>query len=221
MNSADLSNPKNGKTRLASSGDKEAATSNKDRILLAASQLLVDKGIDGLSVRAIAQTAGLSTIAIYSHFQGKEGVLDELYMEGFRRLKSAMDATITIEDPVEAAIAGTESYIEIARENEGHYRLMFGETGYAPSSNAQRAAWDAFASLVNQVARLLPDTNSRATQQRAAMRLWAMIHGYVSLRHHVIGSMLDYTQWHRMAMDSSSQAIRKIYEEGRAGEREV
>ncbi|MEM9396945.1 MAG: TetR/AcrR family transcriptional regulator [Pseudomonadota bacterium] len=219
MSQADLSNSRNAAVQASTETDASASTTNKDRILNAASQLLVNKGIESLSVRAIAQTAGLSTIAIYSHFQGKEGVLDDLYVEGFRLLKNAIDATMSIENPVEAAIAGTESYIDIARENEGHYRLMFGETGYTPSSNAQRAAWDAFASLVSQVARLLPTTSSRATQQRAAMRLWAMIHGYVSLRHHVIGSMLDYSQWHRMTMDSSSQAIREIYEEGRARER--
>ncbi|MEM6604761.1 MAG: TetR family transcriptional regulator, partial [Pseudomonadota bacterium] len=57
--------------------------SNKERILLAASKLLASGGLASLSVRAIATEAGLSTIAIYSHFQGKQGVLDALYIEGF------------------------------------------------------------------------------------------------------------------------------------------
>ena len=203
-----------GTERISTASKGEQTPSNKDRILAAASSLLLDKGTEGLSVRAIANAAGLSTIAIYSHFNGKEGVLDALYREGFAILRDAMDATMAIEDPVAAAIAGTESYIAIAREHEGHYRLMFGETNYAPSTEVRQAAWEAFASLVKQVARLLPSDASRATHQRAAMRLWAMIHGYVSLRHHVIGTMLDYAQWHRMAMDSSSQAIRELHESG-------
>ncbi|MDP5053757.1 MAG: WHG domain-containing protein [Congregibacter sp.] len=185
---------------------------NKQRILEAASQMLLEKGIEGLSVRAISHKAGLSTIAIYSHFKGKQGVLDSLYIEGFGLVRDAMESVAHINDPAQAVIAGSEKYLDIARDNEGHYRLIFGETGssYQPSDDAAKASKEAFSTLVRGVARLLPPRASEAARQRAALRIWAVLHGYVSLRHHLIGPVLDYAQWHAMAMDAVSSSVKQI-----------
>lgn len=190
--------------------------SNKERILTAASQTLLEKGIEGLSVRAISQKAGLSTIAIYSHFQGKQGVLDALYVEGFGLVRDAMLSVANIEEPVEAITAGGEKYLDIALHNEGHYRLIFGETGssYAPSDEALEASREAFNVLVRGVTKLLASDASQATRQRAALRVWAVLHGYVSLRHHVIGPVLDYRQWHAMAMEALSLTVAEISRRG-------
>ena len=56
------------------------------RILEAASGLLSEEGASALSVRRIATAAGCSTMGLYSRFGGKDGVVDELYAEGFERL---------------------------------------------------------------------------------------------------------------------------------------
>ncbi len=185
---------------------------NREKILAAASQLLLDKGLDGLSVRAISQKAGLSTIAIYSHFQGKQGVLDELYAQGFALIRDAMLSVSVIDDPQAAAIAGGEKYLDFALHHEGHYRLIFGETGssYSPSAEAIDTAREAFETLVASVTRLLPAGASPAQCQRAALRLWALLHGYVSLRHHVIGQVLGYKQWHDMVLEALRLAVAEI-----------
>ena len=55
----------------------------REKILDAASALFLKGGTNALSVRAIAKGAGMSTIGIYSHFKGKQGISDALYIEGF------------------------------------------------------------------------------------------------------------------------------------------
>ena len=55
-------------------------------LLDAASELLASEGAGGLTVRRIAADAGCSTMGVYSRFGNKDGVVDHLYMEGFRRL---------------------------------------------------------------------------------------------------------------------------------------
>ena len=50
----------------------------KENILQAASELFLEGGSAALSVRAIARRAGVSTMGIYSHFEGKQGSLDAL-----------------------------------------------------------------------------------------------------------------------------------------------
>ncbi|MEM8563311.1 MAG: TetR/AcrR family transcriptional regulator [Pseudomonadota bacterium] len=192
-------------------------TSNKDRILRAASTILLDKGLAGLSVRSIAQDAGLSTIAIYSHFDNKQGVLDALYIEGFSLVRQAMESVPDRGDPATAAIESGERYLDIAHYNEGHYRLIFGETGsqYLPSAEAQQAANEAFDVLVRHVSALLPSDASPGSKQRAALRIWATLHGYVSLRHHVIGQLMDYQQWRNMTMNSFEKVVRELQQSAR------
>lgn len=179
-------------------------SSNKEKILAAASELLIDRGVEGLSVRAISQKAGLSTIAIYSHFQGKQGILDELYVDGFALVRDAILSVPDSDPPVVVAMACARNYLDIALHNEGHYRLIFGETGsnYTPSAESAAAAREAFGAMVRAVSLLLPSDSSQAQRQRAALRLWAILHGYVSLRHHVIGTVLDYRQWQDMTLEA-------------------
>jgi len=62
----------------------------RKNILAAASSLFLKGGVPSLSVRAIAREAGISTIGIYSHFNGKQGILDALYIEGFNLVYDAM-----------------------------------------------------------------------------------------------------------------------------------
>ena len=64
---------------------------NRQRILDAAHAVFAESGLAGLSVRAIAARAGLSTIGVYSHFKGKCGILLALYADGFARLGDAAD----------------------------------------------------------------------------------------------------------------------------------
>lgn len=185
---------------------------NKEKILKAASELLLERGLEGLSVRAISKAAGLSTIAIYSHFQGKEGVLDALYIEGFELVRQATESAQVFEDPIESAMQGCANYLRIAEENEGHYRLIFGETGgaYTPSIEAKRTSITAFDALVAQTGRLMPPGTTRSQKERAALRVWAILHGYVSLRHHIIGNVLDDRQWKNMVMESIALTISKL-----------
>ncbi len=145
-------------------------------------------------------------------------MLDALYVEGFALVQEATESAATLANPLEAALLSAERYLEIAQTNEGHYRLIFGETGdgYTPSTEAQGAARRAFEALVTQVTRLLPPSTSHGQRQRAALRLWALLHGYVSLRHHVIGATLDYRQWKSMAMESFRMAAEALYRGNRA-----
>ncbi len=75
-------------------------SSTRDRTLDAAAQLLLrDEGPAALSVRRIATAAGLSTMAIYHHYGGKDGLVEALYVDGFRALDEALSAVPRSADP--------------------------------------------------------------------------------------------------------------------------
>lgn len=179
-----------------------AAPAAKARILAAASELFLEGGVAALGVRAIAGRAGVSTIGIYSHFNGKQGILDALYMEGFERVAEAIDVTALGLPPREAVLRAAQRYLDMADRNVAHYRLIFGESGQAhePSDEAKEVGAKAFAILARQVATLLPEGADRARKQDAALEVWALLHGYVSLKQHHVSRIVDMEQWKAKAL---------------------
>ena len=164
----------------------------KSTILKSASELFLEGGTLALSVRAISKRAGVSTIGIYSHFKGKQGILDELYIEGFEKVFAAMDILKTAKRPRETILQGVKGYLEVADKYEAHYRLIFGESdaGYSPSEEARVMAEKAFKKLVDISSLILTEDTKVAEKQRIALEIWAFEHGYVSLKHHSISTLI-------------------------------
>ncbi|GAC22806.1 transcriptional regulator, TetR family protein [Paraglaciecola mesophila KMM 241] len=184
----------------------------KRKILQAASELFLEGGIAALSVRSIAKHAGVSTIGIYSHFQGKEGILDELYIQGFELVMQAMDFEQHDLSPKEVMRRGIRGYFAMAEAHEGHYRLIFGENDsrYTPSEEAKNVAEKAFGQLLKVTALLLPDDANMALKHKNALEIWAFVHGYVSLKHHAVASIFETPDWYVMAEDALCMHIDAI-----------
>ena len=97
-------------------------------LLAAAHDLLASEGPTALTVRRIAGAAGVSTMNVYSRFGGKDGVLDELFVDGFRRLGERMEDTRrpTTPSPICGRAAPTATS---PAENPTYYSLMFDRVG--------------------------------------------------------------------------------------------
>ena len=153
------------------------------RILEAASELLSKEGASALSVRRIAAAAGCSTMGLYSRFGGKDGVVDELYAEGFERLVEGMQANRPTDDPLADLRRGAVCYRETAVANATHYMVMFGGAvpGFVPSDESHQLAHQAFAGLVAKVARCTDAGLFDGAPDHIAELLWGSIHGLVML----------------------------------------
>jgi AcrR family transcriptional regulator len=153
------------------------------RILEAASELLSKEGASALSVRRIAAAAGCSTMGLYSRFGGKDGVVDELYAEGFERLVADMKADAPTDDPVADLRGAAACYRRSAVANATHYMVMFGGAvpGFVPSDENHELAHGAFSSLVGKVARCTDAGLLEGSPDQIAEVLWASIHGLVML----------------------------------------
>lgn len=177
---------------------------NKAAILQAASDIFLKGGAEALSVRAIASKAGVSTMGIYSHFEGKQGILEALYIEGFTVVDQAMSVLDGDLSPREAVLAAANNYFDLAQDNPAHYRLVFGQgdAGYAPSAAAREAGEKAFGKLLALARRALPPAASDAQQQMAALRIWSLMHGAVSLQQHAVAESVDMGLFRQNVLDS-------------------
>lgn len=184
----------------------------KNTILQAASELFLEGGTSSLSVRAISKRAGVSTIGIYSHFKGKQGILDHLYIEGFEKVFSSMDILDTSAPAQEVILNGVKGYLAVADQYEAHYRLIFGESdaAYSPSEEARAMAEKAFKKLVDMSSLILPEDTKTAEKQRIALEIWAFVHGYVSLKHHAISALINPVEWNSLALSALATHIDAI-----------
>jgi AcrR family transcriptional regulator len=153
-------------------------------ILDAASKLLSEEGAGALTVRRIATEAGCSTMGLYSRFGGKDGVVDQLYVQGFAELCDAMSGLERTDDPLVDLRACARSYRETALAHATHYMVMFGGAvpGFVPTETSKKVAHDAFDRLVSRVQRCIDAGIFHGTSApKLAEVLWGSMHGLVML----------------------------------------
>ena len=122
-------------------------------------------------------------MGLYSRFGGKDGVVDELYAEGFERLITAMKANPVTDDTLADLRRCATCYRETALANATHYMVMFGGAvpGFVPSDASHAIAHDAFGGLVAKVARCTDAGVLVGSPDEIAEVLWGSIHGLVML----------------------------------------
>ena len=170
-----------------------------EALLAAAHRLLATSGPESLTVRRIATEAGMSTMNVYSRFGGKDGVIDELYADGYRRLVDALDAVPTTDDIAGDLIRVAHAYRDFARDNPTYYGIMFRGTvhGFSPSAESTELALSGLSALVERV-RFGQDRGVIVSGQDGdttdvAALLWATCHGLVSLELDGVGD--EYVSW--------------------------
>ncbi len=97
------------------------------KILNAAIRLVAEQGVRQMSFREVARRARVSHQAPYHLFQNAQGILRAIAQEGFSQLTEAMvsSAHAAGADPIRALEAAGVAYVRFARENPGHFRVMF------------------------------------------------------------------------------------------------
>jgi AcrR family transcriptional regulator len=174
-------------------------------LLKAASDLLATEGPGSLTVRRIATAAGVSTMNVYSRFGGKDGVVEHLFVEGFRRLGTGMSSVTQSSDPIADIRSCGLSYRRFAIDNPTLYSVMFDRVvpDYVPTLEAQALAGATFALLAQRLERAMAAGVLRAADPLpTAALVWATCHGVVSLELKEVGpTAIDWPGVYDKAMD--------------------
>src|ERR687891_486660 len=78
-------------------------------LLDAAHRLLESEGVEALTVRRVATEAGVAPMGIYHRFGGKDGLAEELFIDGNRRLGEAMQQ-VEVGDALDELREGCRQY---------------------------------------------------------------------------------------------------------------
>ena len=132
-------------------------------------------------------------MGVYSRFGGKDGIVEELFVDGFRRLRAAMDAVVGDDAQHSLAECGL-AYRRFGIANPTQYQVMFERVvpGFVPSDAAQLEGMATFGALVARVeSSIAAGVLSPGDAAELAHRLWAASHGWVSLQIHDLGWLGD------------------------------
>ena len=153
-------------------------------IFAAALAILEEEGHAALTVRHVAAKAGCSTIGVYTWFGGKDGLVDAILLDGFRRFSDALEQSRPRKSPLGALVGQAQAYRRWALKNRTSYEVMFMSAvpGHVANEPAQVAGLSAYEVLRNEVisatARgLIEETDVDVV----AMAMWGLVHGLVSL----------------------------------------
>lgn len=166
-------------------------------LLRAASEVLANEGPGALTVRRIAHVAGVSTMNVYSRFGSKDGVVEELYIEGFSRLRTAIESAGVIDDPMLDLRNVGEKYRQFAAEFPTFYAVMFDRViEHQPSQRAIDHASGTLGLLADRLQRAMDSGLLRTTDPMVtAAGVWAACHGVVSLERKQVGPpLLDWDE---------------------------
>lgn len=153
-------------------------------LLRAAEGVLATEGPGALTVRHIAEEAGVSTMNVYSRFGGKDGVVEHLFVEGFARLAAAMDQVPDTDDPLADLHLLGLAYRRFALDNPTYYSVMFERVvaDFVPSTEAMERASATLSLLSARLARAMEmGALAPIDPLEAAAIVWSACHGVMSL----------------------------------------
>ncbi len=121
------SNTREGRVRAASRERRAAQKQElREAILAAASELFLERGNDGFSLRGVAERIGYSATTIYLYFADKDELLFAVVDEGFQAFTAALTAAVeSVSDPLAKLEALGRAYVEFGLSHPAHYQLMF------------------------------------------------------------------------------------------------
>ena len=155
----------------------------REKVIKAAVKYVADNGPDGLSFRQIAADAGVSHQAPYHHFGDRSAIFGEIALEGFRKFAVVMGAPARADEDTENCVRLCERYVDFAIANKGHFRVMFRADlcQMHESPETEKAADDAFATLLAAVSEMVGDSASIDEIRVQATAMWSLAHGLATL----------------------------------------
>ncbi len=157
-------------------------------LLREAELLLREDGIDGLSLRKLAERVGVSRMAPYHHFKDKHELLCALAAEGFQKLEQIMEqAPLTADGDLAAQLSAfVRAYLRFATNHPEQYELMFGRPIWkagTPTDELKQIAYRTFRQYAEKIAEVIPVQKlpSGSNPLRLAQASWATLHGLCRL----------------------------------------
>jgi len=157
----------------------------REQISAATQELYLEHGIDGVSMRKVAERVGVSAPALYRHFKNKDELLSEIVVQGLKILEGYLQSAMEAGTPFERLTRMIDGYLDFAMAEPKYFDFAF----LTPSHDINRFADElakphaaTFRVAIDVVGECMKDgTFAEGDPLESGILLWAEAHGLVIL----------------------------------------
>ncbi|GAB4427123.1 MAG: hypothetical protein OHK0011_08890 [Turneriella sp.] len=158
---------------------------SREEIVQAALDIIRHEGVEGLSMRRIAERLGCSVASPYAHFENQEEILRLLITDGEKILTADLKAAQASSDDVyEQLSVIAHAYWNFARKNRQLHRLMFSAAGgklYRKSFPTLPTSYRVFLETIRHGITSGAIPHPRKSYPAIARTMWAWMYGLIVL----------------------------------------
>ncbi|MFK7805194.1 MAG: TetR/AcrR family transcriptional regulator, partial [Anaerolineae bacterium] len=185
----------------------------RQAILDATRRLLVEKGINGVSLRAIAREIDYSPAGLYEYFDGKDDIIEAVCKEGHQRLADEMgQADEDLPYPIYLLGIG-QGYLRFARSNPDYFMLMFTTAPFGSQLEEFEKDSSSFPTLIYAIQKGIDEgyfDMHPGGIYTMAMIFWSSVHGLAMLEQTQLkGANLDFEQMSLAVLNNVFQGLTK------------
>jgi AcrR family transcriptional regulator len=151
----------------------------------AAAAILQEEGPEAVTVRGVSQKMGCSTKIIYSLFVNKEGLAQQLYLEGCKLLARRFEEVPPSSDLLQHLLDLGEAFWQFGQEYTSYYKLMFGGAfaEFKPDAESMQGTMTAMSRLLILIstAQQQGRISDKEETQTIVSTIWASLHGVIHL----------------------------------------
>ncbi len=160
-------------------------TKTRQDIINTAYDMIIEHGLDAVSLRAVAERLDYSPAALYRYFSSKDELVDAVRIKCFEQLNAAIFQRLHgVSSPARMLLVGGLAYIAFAREHPVKYHLLF-HTGPSPSTQAenQKLAMRSLLYIVRHGIEMgVFATDANYTEDALVLHCWGTVHGLAMLQ---------------------------------------
>lgn len=157
----------------------------------AAVRIFMDLGVDGVTMRGLADEIGCSRQTPYRYFDNKDEILSAVRAAGFSKLCDRVERSMSrVDDPIERIVAVGRTYLRYAARNPELYRLMWSYSRDEPKKHPElnRQLLRSLNNLTTCFQAAIDAGRVRGSAKRLNVVFWSGLHGIVMLEIHASGS---------------------------------
>lgn len=180
----------------------------RQAILDAASAIIAEKGVEGLSMREIASRSEYSPSGLYEYFASKNEIVDALVEEGFTKLSAMLRRVSQNASPDLRLIDYGLLYLEFALAHPEQYLLMFNCVPTMPTTAKPFHEYEAYQQLEQAVQAGIESgyirTRANYGLNEITFQCWSMVHGIAMLRQTLFKDAGDdFSQFNRYVIEGA------------------
>ena len=158
----------------------------KNAMIKAGADILSREGVSALTLRKVAQKAGVSHAAPYAHFTDKQALIAAISTEGYKKLyeQIAQVAEQYRSDPLRRFVEASWAYVQFALDEPDHFKVTLSgmiekEQDYPAFVETAKQTFSLVVEIVAQCQQA--GILRKGAPDLTAVSVWALIHGFVTL----------------------------------------